>query len=96
VRLIQLIGILHIIYRGQSSNLEHPISFRGGKNTHIHGYSWVKSVTGTGRVTKWVSTGIINGYLTTHYYIDTDLIVSIPENKLSKLLKYLSIFYLLI
>jgi len=66
---------------------------RGGKNTHAHGYSWVKSITGTRRVAKRVSMGIINGYLTTHYYMgtDTDLIVSIPDNKLSKLLKYLYI-----
>jgi hypothetical protein len=52
----------------------------GGKNTHTHGYPWVKSVTGMERVAKRVSTGIINGYLTTRYYMDTDtdLIVSIP------------------
>jgi len=43
---------------------------QGGKNTHAHGYLWVKSVTGTGQVAKWVSMGIINGYLTTHYYMD--------------------------
>jgi hypothetical protein len=53
---------------------------RGGKNTNSHGYPWIKSVTGTGRVAKRVSMGIINGYLTTHYYIDrdTDLLVPIP------------------
>ena len=53
---------------------------RGVKNTHAHGYPWVISVMSTGRVAKRVSTGIINGYLTTHYYMDTDtnLIVSIP------------------
>jgi len=53
---------------------------RGGKNTHAHGYPWVKSVTGTWLVAKRVSTSIINGYLTTHYYMDMDmnLIVSIP------------------
>jgi len=45
---------------------------RGGKNTHAHGYPWVKSITGTGRVVKRVSTDIINGYLTTPYYVDTD------------------------
>jgi len=51
---------------------------------------------GTGRVAKRVFTGIINAYLTTYYYINTytDLIVSYPrvrkpDNKLSKLLKYL-------
>ena len=71
----------------------HPV--QGGKNTHAHVYPWVKSVTGTGRVAKWVSTDIINRYLTTHYYMGTytNLIVSIPQvpipnNKLSKLLKY--------
>ena len=71
---------------------------RGGKNTHAHGYPSIKSITGTGRVGKQVPTGIIHGYLTTHYYMgtDTDLIVSIPtgthtDNKLSKLLKYIYI-----
>jgi len=75
---------------------------RGGKNIHTHGYPWVKSVTGMERVARRVSTGIINGYLTTHYYMDinTDLIVPyprvpIPDNKLSKLLKYLYISYLI-
>ena len=54
---------------------------RGGKNTHAHGHPWVKSVTGTGRVAKRVSTCIRNGYFTTHYYMDmdTDLIVPIPD-----------------
>ena len=35
---------------------------------------------GMGRVAKRVSTCIINGYLTVHYYMgtDTDLIVSVP------------------
>ena len=53
---------------------------RGGKNTHVHVYSWIKSVTGTGRIVRRVSTGIINKYLTAHYYMDTNtyLIVSIP------------------
>jgi len=52
---------------------------------------------GTGQVVKRVSTCIINGYLTTHYYMgtDTDLIVSIPDNELTKLLKYLYISYLI-
>jgi len=70
---------------------------RGGKNIHAHGYPWVKSVTGTGRVAKRVSTSIINGYLITHYYMvtDTDLIVPILDNKLSKLLKYPYIYYLI-
>ena len=75
---------------------------RGGKNTHVHGYQWVKYVTGTRRIAKRVFTDIINGYLTTHYYMDTDtdLIVSIPmgtipDNKLSKLQKYLYISYLI-
>jgi len=51
----------------------------GGKNGHAHGYPWVKSVTDTERTAKQVSTGIINGYLITHYYMgmDMDLIVSI-------------------
>jgi len=67
----------------------------GGKNTHAHRYLWVKSITGTGRIANRVSTGIINGYLTINYYIgtNTDLIVSIPipDDKVSKLLKYLYI-----
>ena len=50
----------------------------GGKNTHAHGYLWIKSVTGTGRVTKRVSTGIMNEYLTTHYYMDTDTDLIVP------------------
>jgi hypothetical protein len=58
---------------------------RGGKNTHARGYPWVKSVTGMERVAKRVPTGIINGYLTTHYYMDTDTdwIVSIPTGTLT-------------
>ena len=61
-------------------NIHLFLSTRGGKNTHAHGYPRVKSVTGMERVAKWVSTGIINGYLTTRYYMDTDtnLIVLIP------------------
>jgi hypothetical protein len=46
--------------------------FRGGKNTHVHGYPWVKSVTDTEWVAKRVSMDIIDGYLITHYYMDTD------------------------
>jgi len=49
----------------------------------------------TGRVAKRVPVGIINGYLTTRYFIDTDTDLMIhmstgivPVNKLSKLLKY--------
>jgi hypothetical protein len=51
---------------------------------NVHGYPWVKSVTGMGQVAKRVSTGIINRYLTTHYYMDTDtdLIVPIPMGTL--------------
>jgi len=53
---------------------------RGGKNTHTHGYPLVKSFTGMGQVAKRVYTSIINGYLTTYYYMDTDtdLMVHIP------------------
>jgi len=44
---------------------------------------------GTGQVAKRVTTGIINGYLTTHYYMDTDtdLIVPIPTN--TNLIKFI-------
>jgi len=67
------------LLRLKKAKLEREIS-KGGKNTYVHIYPRVKSVTGTGRVAKRVSTDIINGYLTTHYYMDTntDLIVSIP------------------
>lgn len=70
---------------------------RDGKNTHAHGYPWIKSVTDTGRVAKRVSTCIINGNLTTHYYMDTEtyLIVPISDIKISKLLKYPHISYLI-
>jgi len=36
-------------------------------------YPWVKSILDTERVAKRVSTGIINGYLTPHYYMDMDM-----------------------
>jgi len=67
---------------------------RGGKNTHVQGHPWVKSVTGT----RQVSTGTINVYLTNQYYMDTytESIVPIPNNKLSKLLKYPYISYLIL
>jgi len=54
------------------------LQLRGGKNIHADGYPRVKSVTGTGRVAKRVSTGIINEYLTTHYYMDTDMNLIVP------------------
>jgi len=54
----------------------------------------IKSAMGTRRVAKRVHMGIINGHLTTRYLMDmnTDLMilvpaVSVPVNKLSKLLK---------
>lgn len=50
---------------------------------------------GTGRVAKRVPTGILNGYLTTRYFMDMDIDLMIPVptgirtvNKLRKLLKY--------
>jgi len=57
------------------------LTSRGGKNTCIHGYLQVKSVTGMGRVAKRVSIDIINGNLTTQHYMDinTYLIVLIPK-----------------
>jgi len=63
---------------------------RGGKKIRTRGYPRIKSVMGTGRVAKRVPAGIINGYLTTRYFMDTDtdLMVSVPVNILSKLLKY--------
>jgi len=63
---------------------------RGGKKIRTRGYPRIKSVMGTGRVAKQVPEGIINGYLTTRYFMDTDtdLMVSVPINILSKLLKY--------
>ena len=70
---------------------DSPIDMsRGGKNTHAHGYPRVNSITGTEWIAKQISIGIINGYLNTHYYMDTNtnLIVPIPDNKLIKLLKY--------
>jgi len=70
------------------------IVFRGDKDIHVHMYPWFKSVTNTGRVAKRVLMGMVNGYLTIHYYMDTDtdLIVFIPDNKL---IKYPYISYLI-
>jgi len=75
------------------------VATRGGKKIRARGYPRIKSVMGTGRVVKRVSTGIINGYLTTRYFMDTDTDlmipcprVSVPVNKLSKLLKYLCVY----
>ena len=72
---------------------------RGGKKIRARGYPRIKSVMGTGRVVKRVPTGIINGYLTIRYFMDTDtdLMIPVPAgirtvNKLSKLLKYLCVY----
>jgi len=48
------------------------------KKIRVRGYPWIKSVMGTGRVVKRVPTGIINGYLTTRYFKDTDTDLMIP------------------
>ena len=44
------------------------------------GYPRIKSVIDTGRVAKRVSAGIINGYLTTRYFMDTDLMMPVPAS----------------
>jgi len=50
------------------------VETRGGKNTHVHGYLWVISVMGTGRVVKQVSTSIINGiWLSMIIWIQTQI-----------------------
>jgi len=48
----------------------------------------------TGRIAKWVFVGIINEYLTTRYFIDTDtdFMIPVPVNKFSKLLKFSCIY----
>ena len=51
---------------------------RGGKKIRARGYPRIKSVMGTGRVVKWVSTDIINGYLATCYFMDTDMMILVP------------------
>ena len=53
---------------------------RGGKKICARGYSRIKSVMGTGRVAKRVPASIINGYLTTHYFMgtDTDMMMPMP------------------
>jgi len=53
-------------------------TYRGGKKIRARGYPQIKSVMGTGRVVKRVPTGIINGYLTTRYFMDTDTDLMIP------------------
>jgi len=61
-----------------SSNL--TLMFRGGKKICARGYPRIKSVMGTRRVAKRVPAGIINGYLTTRYFMDTDtdLMIAVP------------------
>jgi len=49
-----------------------------GKKIRARRYLRIKSVIGTGRVAKRVPTGIINGYLTTRYFMDTDTDLMIP------------------
>jgi hypothetical protein len=51
---------------------------RGGKKIRARWYPRIKSVMGTGRVAKQVPAGILNGYLTIRYFMDTDTDLMIP------------------
>jgi len=51
---------------------------RGGKKIRAREYPRIKSVMGTGRVAKRVPADIINGYLATRYFMDTDTDMMIP------------------
>ena len=66
----------------------------GGKKIRTCGYPRIKSVMGTRQVAKRVPADIINGYLTTCYFMDTDtdMMIPVPVNKLCKLLKYPCIY----
>jgi len=59
-----------------------PDPTRGGKKIHACGYPWIKSVMDTERITKRVSTYIINEYLTTCYFMDMDinLMILVPAS----------------
>jgi len=54
------------------------IPSRGGKKIRARGYPRIKSAMGTGRVAKRVPADIINGYLATRYFMDTDMDMMIP------------------
>ena len=54
------------------------IQIRGGKKIRTRGYPRIKSVMDTGRVAKRVPADIINGYLATRYFMDTDTDMMIP------------------
>ena len=54
------------------------IQDRGGKKIRARGYPRIKSVMDTGRVAKRVPADIINGYLTTRYFMDTDMMIPVP------------------
>ena len=62
----------------KSSNRKLGKVARGGKKIRTRGYPRIKSVMGTGRVAKRVPAGIINGYLTTCYFMDTDTDMMMP------------------
>ena len=55
---------------------------RGVKKIRARGYPQIKSVMGTGRVAKRVPADIINGYLTTRYFmdLDTDMMIPVPAD----------------
>jgi hypothetical protein len=54
------------------------IEFRGGKKIRARGYPQIKPIMGTDRVAKRVPADILNEYLTTHYFMDTDMDLMIP------------------
>jgi hypothetical protein len=51
---------------------------RGGKKIRARRYPRIKSVMGTGRIAKRVPAGILNGYLPTRYFMDTNMDLMIP------------------
>jgi len=51
---------------------------RGGKKIRAREYPRIKSVMSTGRVAKRIPADIINGYLATRYFMDTDTDMMIP------------------
>ena len=61
------------VERSQSCN-----ESRGGKKIRARGYPRIKSIMGTGRVVKRVPAHVINGYLATRYFMDTDTDMMIP------------------
>ena len=67
-----------MVFLAIQNKLLLPIVSRGGKKIRARGYPRIKSVMDTGRVGKRVPADIINGYLTTRYFMNTDTDMMIP------------------